>query len=78
MALYYALFSPERNSPERGNREFRVANYHPSSTNYRIVAEMPDTGYRLSMSGSSMLRFFALKLMPMSVTGRLPPLYALA
>ena len=35
-------------------------------------------GYRLSISGSSMLRFRALKLMPTNVTGRLPPLYASA
>lgn len=32
-------------------------------------------GYAGSTMGMSMLRFLGLKLMPMSVTGRLPPIH---
>ena len=51
----------------------------PSPSEFTALpARNAHSGYRLSISGSSMLRFRALKLMPTNVTGRLPPLYASA
>ncbi len=47
------------------------ASYQLSTTN---LQSRSGNGYIASISGSSMLRFFALKLMPINVTGRLPPL----
>ena len=57
------------------NYQLSSINYHLSSINYQLssVIYHLSSVNRLSKSGSSMLRFFALKLMPMSVTGRLSP-----